>query len=84
MMRASDQRSRVTEVAGVVASIHQYAALIADDQRIEGYTIWRSLKDANDIIYRLTRSNAVIPLHVVRCRAILQRAMYIRDLHGSD
>lgn len=54
--------------------LRKLAEEVADGGDVDGYTLWRALKDLNNEIYRLERSGLPIPIELARTRAVLVKA----------
>lgn len=58
--------------------IERIAREIAESKLVDGYTLWRAMKEVEDRIYRLERTRSPLPIELLRARRIVQRSRELR------
>jgi hypothetical protein len=61
------------------ADVDAIARAVARSKWLDGYTLWRTLKDVEAELYALQRAQIPVPFGLVRMRAIIRRARALRD-----
>ena len=54
--------------------LRKLAEEVANGSDVDGYTLWRALKDIDNELYILERNGHPVPIELARTRAVLARA----------
>lgn len=60
--------------AGMKQDIGSVAHRLAEDHRISDYDFWRTLKNLDNEIFRISGDRQPIPIEMIRWRAIIKQA----------
>jgi hypothetical protein len=60
------------------AEVDAIAEAVAKAKWLDGYTLWRTLKNLDDELFLIDRAQAPVPMGLLRMRAIITRARALR------